>query len=758
MPPKRKVDDPKLRRLSDFWVIPVSAAASSQPSSQPSSSNPNYNSSPYRSRSSSPSKRARSSPSKPTMAQSRLARAGSLRTESPCTPSKKPQQTTLPFVMNCTPMVSSSKRKPSVSPKFIVVDNEGGSPPPKQSTQTMSRKRPRDVDAKPSSFTPRPLEMSTNGRLVVDLTLTPPPKRRALFKQANAALPTLLGSSITSQQYCIPISSAEDVVPCSVPTSASPLNRIASPCKVAGSTTSSLPTLYLGAPNSRNPGVATLPTPEASSPVSRPDFHTAPLTSSVTIGQRTKARIEEIRQRARAKARATGAVERQTTQYVSDDSDDDDLMLNFGPLKTVTSKELNAKTAPFKWAILLIFPQPTETFQRPSMTTQNRARQSLKPLTDPGYDSSDKNGITWPPPCLANRKAPPIVFEARPAYNSPFASSSTSTSDSLSAPKAKPGAPPKKQGKEDSLCLESLFDGTAKSINSGRKTNKEIAEMVNHDLAKLERRQLGGVVSGESSGDEVDDEGVDEAVHERVLGAEQAGKVSKMLKSDKSKIVKIVPWRPFWAANDGSSGEILNAPVCVARVFASRKLTIVQFTIPPLDLWDDLHPILTELKRIVHENGKSKQHLSRSERVSFSVEIRRLLFILTSGVLLALPSETARQHLTTWLFRLATAVETPPELAHAAVNAFTNLYPPRAPQTHINRGQIYIDPECCLSVGDIIQVVSNLGPQSDALNLVVSASQVNPPSHQCSKEVREAVLFRLLGMLRALSWYGFERL
>ena len=173
----------------------------------------------------------------------------------------------------------------------------------------------------------------------------------------------------------------------------------------------------------------------------------------------------------------------------------------------------------------------------------------------------------------------------------------------------KPAAPPKKErGTKDVLGLESLLGGTAISLNSGRTTNKEFAEMVNHDLAELERRQLGGTISSESADDEVEDEDVDETVHERVLGAEQAGKVSKMLKSDKTRILKVIPWRPFWAANNGSSGETMCANVSVARAFESRKLTIVQFTIPPLDLQGDLHPTLKELKQVVHENGKSKQH------------------------------------------------------------------------------------------------------------------------------------------------------
>ncbi len=159
----------------------------------------------------------------------------------------------------------------------------------------------------------------------------------------------------------------------------------------------------------------------------------------------------------------------------------------------------------------------------------------------------------------------------------------------------------KERGKKDLLSLESLLDGTTRSLNSGRKTNKEFAEMVNRDFAELERRQLDGVMSSEASDDEVEDEDVDETVHERVLGAEQAGKVSKMLKSDKSRIIKVIPWRPFWASNNGSSGETMCADVSVAHVFESRKLTIIQFTIPPLDLRSDLHPTL---KRVVHENGK----------------------------------------------------------------------------------------------------------------------------------------------------------
>jgi hypothetical protein len=283
------------------------------------------------------------------MAQSRLARAGSLQIEPPRTPSKKLQQTTLPFATNLTPMASTSKFKTSFSPKFIVIDDdEPGSPPPKQSTQSMSRKRRRDVDANPSSFlTPRPLNMSTQGRQVVDLTLTPPSKRRALSKPADAALPTPFGSSVILQQYCVPISSAEDVVPCSVSTFASPLNQIPSPLKVTGITTSSPPPPYLGTPISRNPDVATLPTPEVFSPVSRLDFHTAPLTIPVTIGDRTKAKIEEIRQQVKAKAQAAKAAERRTIHYVPDNDDDDDLVYNFGPLKTPISRGSKTKQGPF---------------------------------------------------------------------------------------------------------------------------------------------------------------------------------------------------------------------------------------------------------------------------------------------------------------------------------------------------------------------------------------------------------------------------
>ena len=111
-------------------------------------------------------------------------------------------------------------------------------------------------------------------------------------------------------------------------------------------TASLQPTFYLGTPNARNPGVATLPTPEASSPVSRLDFHTAPLTSSMTIEERTKARIEELRQKAKAKAQAAEAVRRPTIEYVSDDNDDHDLVFEFGPLSAATSKKPRPVVAP----------------------------------------------------------------------------------------------------------------------------------------------------------------------------------------------------------------------------------------------------------------------------------------------------------------------------------------------------------------------------------------------------------------------------
>lgn len=67
----------------------------------------------------------------------------------------------------------------------------------------------------------------------------------------------------------------------------------------------------------------------------------------MTIEERTKARIEEIRQRAKAKAQAPVVIEPQTIHYVSDDSDDDDLEFNFGPLKTATSRGPNAKRGQF---------------------------------------------------------------------------------------------------------------------------------------------------------------------------------------------------------------------------------------------------------------------------------------------------------------------------------------------------------------------------------------------------------------------------
>ena len=207
----------------------------------------------------------------------------------------------------------------------------------------MSRKRPRDTNANPSSLAPRPLNASIKQPEVVDLTVTPPAKRRALCTQANAALPTPLGSFISSQQYYIPVSSAEDVVPCSDPASPSPLRRITSPFKVAEVTVFARPPLCPETPISRIPGVATLPTPGASSPVLRLDFHTAPLTSSMATEER-KARVEEIRRRVKAKAQANQAAERRTIHYVSDDDDDDDLALGFGPLKSVTSK--NGKKGP----------------------------------------------------------------------------------------------------------------------------------------------------------------------------------------------------------------------------------------------------------------------------------------------------------------------------------------------------------------------------------------------------------------------------
>lgn len=221
----------------------------------------------------------------------------------------------------------------------------------------------------------------------------------------------------------------------------------------------------------------------------------------------------------------------------------------------------------------LTFPYPDEIMGRPLITTQKRAGQPLKallPLADP--ECSSENETAWSPVSRPATQAAAwnAVFKTRRTCNSGLTSSSA---ESLGAPKAKPaGLPRKKQGKEDLLSLESLLGGTAKSLNSGRKTNKEVAEMVNHDLAELEKRQLGGTVSSESSEDEVEDEAVDETVHERVLGAEQAGKVSKMLKSDRGRIVKEIPWRPFWAADNGSDGDAMDTTVSLARLFGSRML------------------------------------------------------------------------------------------------------------------------------------------------------------------------------------------
>jgi hypothetical protein len=66
----------------------------------------------------------------------------------------------------------------------------------------------------------------------------------------------------------------------------------------------------------------------------------------MTIEERTKAKLEELRQKAKAKAQAAEAVERRTIHYVSDDSDDGDLMLDFRPLKAAPSKGPNKKKGP----------------------------------------------------------------------------------------------------------------------------------------------------------------------------------------------------------------------------------------------------------------------------------------------------------------------------------------------------------------------------------------------------------------------------
>jgi len=214
------------------------------------------------------------------------------------------------------------------------------------------------------------------------------------------------------------------------------------------------------------------------------------------------------------------------------------------------------------------------------MTTQKRAGQSLNALlllADPGFDSSGDE-TAWPSASrpairVTTGKVAPAVFKTQSTCNSALTSSSTSTSYSLSAPKAKLAGPPKqKREREDSLSFGSLFDGTAKSLNSGRKTSKEFTETVDHDLAELERRQLGGVVSSEPSDDEVEGEDVDETVHERVLGAKQAEKVSRMLKSDRSRNIMVIPWRPFWTPSNGSSGETMGTNVSVAHFFESRRL------------------------------------------------------------------------------------------------------------------------------------------------------------------------------------------
>ena len=210
------------------------------------------------------------------------------------------------------------------------------------------------------------------------------------------------------------------------------------------------------------------------------------------------------------------------------------------------------------------------------MTTQKRAGQppnALLTLADPGFDSSEDE-TAWPSTSrpairVATRKAAPgaAVSKIQSTRNSALTSSSTSTSESLSAPKAKLAGRPEQKPGSDLLDIDSVLNGI---ITSHPKTSKEFAEMVKHDLAKLERGQLGGVVSSEPSDDEVEGDVVDETVHERVLGAEQAEKVSRMLKSDRSRNIMVIPWRPFWTPSNGGSSETMATNVSVAHFFESR--------------------------------------------------------------------------------------------------------------------------------------------------------------------------------------------
>src|SRR6266404_4086731 len=136
----------------------------------------------------------------------------------------------------------------------------------------------------------------------------------------------------------------------------------------------------------------------------------------------------------------------------------------------------------------VVCPLNNKTIGRPSVTIQKREGRPLNarlPFPNPERDSSEDE-TAWPPGSRLARKVvtwkpSPTVFKIGPTCNSRLTSRSA---ENLSS---KPLWPlKKKQGKQDLLSLESLLGGTAKSLNSGRKTDKEVAEMVNHDLAELE--------------------------------------------------------------------------------------------------------------------------------------------------------------------------------------------------------------------------------------------------------------------------------
>ncbi|KAG8851191.1 hypothetical protein FRB91_008313 [Serendipita sp. 411] len=599
MPPKLNQHlDPKSRKMTDFFLVKNDPNDSSQ------------------------STLSTSSPRRGTAVNSASASWSHLTPQSifpdPGTLSKSPSK-----------VFGSSPLKPSVSPrKFIVIEDDEDEDADKKEMESAvpkPRKRPREMPTDLHASTKDnvsggPKSSAKPLRTVIDLTLSPPRKKRSVDVPESSSP----GSSthVSSKPLHRPTASTgSSLMDYSVATSHEEEAMLLHETDFADESQKP-PSSSHSVPSSSLQSIAE--DPDAS--------------NDTAFKNSTRARIEALKKKAAAAVQLRNSEETSKPGIVAqinmDDSEEEDDVLDkiFAP-KAKLGPSVSGSQLPPKG---LGGPEVNRNlFESTSpLTSEN---ENAFPIIRRNPARTSRAGSVAPslPPARTTTKS----RTSRAPSAVPDSSTSRVKASKKKTKIKEPKEPPAPTFNNMPSSLASLLGGPrAQSNGTSDPTRQAMLQSAERYLKEIEKGIELNMEQGDTAATAKE---VDHTVTEMALGAEGAQKMKQIFAVDSTAAMDTFPWRPLW------DDQLIGASGIVAD-YDSR--------LPALETQGSSHPILSILEQCVESNDAT-----------------RLLWIFRGGLILSLPPPVISRHILPWLFTLACSFGTREDLATTSIHIISKI-------------------------------------------------------------------------------------